>query len=100
MGLFQVSILPESHDQSAPFTLREAEAKKWLLQTTQEVQEEEAAKEITVDAAFRAVLSELDGVLTLKEQKKTAPKTFLCGRRVFTLLLTGFGKSLAKHRGA
>lgn len=49
-----------------PLHLKRRRHKKRPLQTTEEV----AAEEISVDAAFMAVLSEQDGILTVKEQKK------------------------------
>lgn len=56
------------------------------FKTTEEVKEEEeevtaslaALKEISADAAGVAVLSKLDGIVTLKEERKTALKAFLC----------------------
>lgn len=49
-----------------------------------------AAKDICVDAA-----SELDGILTLKEEQRAAPEAFLGAKDVFTLLPIGFGRSFA-----
>lgn len=54
----------------------------------------------SVDAAVAAVLSELDGVFTFKEEQRTALKAPLVGRDVFALLLTGFGRSLVTRCGA
>lgn len=43
-----------------------------------------------------AVLSGMDGIFTLKEGQRTAPKTSLGGRNAFALVLTGFGESRVK----
>lgn len=51
-----------------------------------------AAKQISMDVGAAAVLSELDGIFPLNQ--------FLHGQLVFTLLSTGFGKSLVLHSGA
>lgn len=40
-----------------------------------------AAKQISADAA--TVVSDLDGILTLKERRRAAPKAFLAGKDVF-----------------
>lgn len=56
------------------------------------------AKDIHVDAAVATVFfSELDGTSAFKEEQRIAPKAFLSGRDVFTLVLTGFGKNFLKH---
>lgn len=54
------------------------------------------AKKISIYAAAEAVLSEPGGIWTLKEQR-AAQRAYLGGEEVFSLLLTGFGKSLIKH---
>lgn len=51
------------------------------------------AKEICVEAAAVAVLSESDGFFTLKEEQKTSLATFPGGQIVFAFLLTGFDKN-------
>lgn len=53
-----------------------------------------AAKHISKDAA---VISQLDGVLTFKEEQNTALKVSRGEHLCFTLPLTGIGKSLGKH---
>lgn len=60
-----------------------------------------AANEISTDAAVMAVLSELDGIYTLKDEQKWLRKLFLFFQHDFSLLLTGIGKSLntAGHVG-
>lgn len=58
-----------------------------------------ATKEISVDTAVAVVLSELDGIFALKDEQRTAQKAFLGGEGVFSLRLTGFGKSLVEHTG-
>lgn len=57
-----------------------------------------AAKDVLMDAAIGADLSEVDGIFTLKEEQKSAPKAFLGGQRSFALFMTGF-KSYVKHCG-
>lgn len=52
-----------------------------------------AAKLISVDAPVAAVLFELDGIFTLEEEQTAALQAFLCGKYVFALLSTRFGKS-------
>lgn len=49
-----------------------------------------------MDAALAVVLSDLDGIFSLKEKRK-ALKAFLGRQPVFTLLPTLFDKSLAKR---
>lgn len=49
------------------------------------------AKNTGVVAAVAALLSELDGIFTLKEEQRTALRAFLGGQDV--------GKSFDKHRG-
>lgn len=53
------------------------------------------AKKISVDDAVAAVLSEVEGMLALKDEQRMALKVFLGGKDVLTLLLTGCGKSIA-----
>lgn len=50
------------------------------------------AKNISMDAALRAVLSELIGPFTLKEEQRAVLKGFLSVKDYFTLLSTGCGK--------
>lgn len=57
-------------------------------------------KQISLDAATAAVLSEPDGMFVWKEGQKTPRKVFLHGKDVFALLLTGSSKSLVKHHRA
>lgn len=46
-------------------------------------------QEISIDAAVRAVVSELDGIFVLRqEQRNMAQKAFISGKDVFLLLLT------------
>lgn len=54
-----------------------------------------AAKEIRVEAAEVAVLSQPDGIFSLKEERRRALKDFL-RKDIFVLLTAGFGKSLAQ----
>lgn len=54
-----------------------------------------ATKEIRVDAAVAAVLSELDGLFTFKEQHKTGQKALLGGQHCLALLQTGFGNMVS-----
>lgn len=42
-----------------------------------------AAPEISVDVALAVVISEPDGIFTLKKENKTALEAFLGGRHVF-----------------
>lgn len=73
---------------------------KLPITTTEEEEEEKhtvsenlaAAEETGVDAAVGAVLSELNGSFTSKEEQNMALKAFLSGQHVSTSLLTGFGK--------
>lgn len=71
--------------------------KPLLLKATEgdeeETQEMTAANEISLDAAV-AVSSQVDGILTLKEERITALRSFLDGKDVF-----GFNKSLVRQRG-
>lgn len=53
-----------------------------------------AAKEIRVEAAEVAVLSQPDGMFSLEEERRRAPKDFL-GRDIFVLLTAGFGLAQA-----
>ena len=46
-----------------------------------------APKEVSVDAAIASAISELESILSLKEDQKTALKAFLDGKDVFALLL-------------
>lgn len=46
------------------------------------------------------LLSEVDRIFTLRKKKKNAPEGFSLEEDVFVLLLTGFGKSLAKCHGS
>lgn len=55
-----------------------------------------AAKQISVEAALAAVLSELDGILALRDKQRTARRVLLGEQYVFALALIGFGKSLVK----
>lgn len=61
-----------------------------------------ATTETSMDAALEAVISELDGILALKEEQRTALKGFLGGKRCFPstpdwLLQRGF---FDKHQAA
>lgn len=56
-----------------------------------------AARNISADAGVAAVLSEMDGFFTLKEEKRTTLKLLLHGKDVFASFLTGSGKNLVKH---
>lgn len=47
-----------------------------------------------------AVLSEMDGIFTIKDNQKKILKAFLGGQHVFALLTTGFGKSSLQHKVA
>lgn len=59
-----------------------------------------AFKEISLNAAAAAVLSEQDCIFTLKEEKRKIFKVFLGGKEVYVLwLATGFGENLVKHGG-
>lgn len=51
-----------------------------------------AAKEVGVDAAIAAVLSQLGNIYSFKEEQKMELQAFLDGEDVFLLLLAGFGK--------
>lgn len=55
------------------------------------------AKEICVNAALVAVLSELVRVLTLKETQKMTLKVFLSEKDDFTSLSTDFGVKSLRH---
>lgn len=57
-----------------------------------------AANEISVDAAVTAVLSELDGIFTLKEEQRMTLKAFFSEKDILSLLPTGFSKSLVKRQ--
>lgn len=46
------------------------------------------------------LIPELDGIFGLREEQRTAPMAFLCGKDVFAILSTDFVKSLVKRRGA
>lgn len=79
------------------------------MKTTEEHNDEEeeeasvsrgAAKEINVDAATAAVLSEPDSIFPFEEEQRTTLKPFLGGEDVLSLLPTGIGRSLVKHRRA
>lgn len=59
-----------------------------------------AVQENRVDAAVFAVVPELDGLFTVKEEQRTVLKAFLRGNNVFTLLPTGFGQSSVKYCSA
>lgn len=48
-----------------------------------------------MDAAVAAVLSKMVGIFTLNEEQRTGVKAFLAIKDVFSLLRTGFGKSLS-----
>lgn len=48
----------------------------------------------------RLFLSEADGIFTLKEEQRKAPKPFMSGKGVLALLPTDFGKSFVKHIAA
>lgn len=52
---------------------------------------------MSVEAAVVAVLSELDGILTFREEQKAELEAFLGGQRVFNF---NFGQSLVKRCGA
>lgn len=58
-----------------------------------------ATKEISGDAGMAAVLSEVDGVFTLKEEQRATLKAFLGGKDIFALLHTSFDRSSVKHHG-
>lgn len=57
------------------------------IKITEEVSIPAAAKEIRVDAAIAAVLSELDAIFWLKEDQRAARKACLDGKDVFSLFL-------------
>lgn len=42
-----------------------------------------AAKDISMDAAEVAVISELDGIFAFKKEQRTAPNAFLLGKNMF-----------------
>lgn len=55
-------------------------------------------QEICADAAVASIWSEPDGKITFKEEKQTAVKAFLSGKKtVFPSPPTGFGKSQLTH---
>lgn len=57
-----------------------------------------AAKESSADAKVETVLSELGGILALKEeQNKTTPKAFLRWKRCFCFTPTSFQNSFVEH---
>lgn len=94
-------LLLVSYSQSAHFKLlekQEVTAAQLAHKTKDEIQEvtvgpAAAAQETSTDAAVAAVLSLVDGIFTSKaEQNVEAVK-------MFSLLLTGFGKSLSKRCG-
>lgn len=58
-----------------------------------------AAKEISVDAAAEAVLSELEAFQHRKKKMKTEQKDLLSGQHVPVLHLTGFAKNSVKLSG-
>lgn len=58
------------------------------------------ANKISMDAAVVATSSELDGLFRWKDQEKIALEDFLKREHCFTVLPTGSGQSLIKHRGA
>lgn len=57
-----------------------------------------ADKEISVDAAVAALISELKGIFTLKKNIKNGPEGF-SGREKKQQLWTGFGESSIKRCG-
>lgn len=57
-----------------------------------------AAKEIGVDAAVAAVLSELDGIVEFKVKQGTAQEAFLSEKDVFTLQIICFGMNFGEHQ--
>lgn len=61
---------------------KEEESKKKVLRVVATA----AAKDISVNAAMVAVLSELDGVLILKKTIKTALRAFAFGKHYETFL--------------
>lgn len=71
--------------------------------TTKEDKKEEvsltqaSAKQISMDVAVGAVLSELVGVFTFKQEQRAALKALLGEKDVFTVVLTGFSESEVKH---
>lgn len=46
---------------------------------------------VSTDAAIASVVSKLKSFSSLNEEQRLAPKAFLNGKVVFTLLLTCFG---------
>lgn len=50
-----------------------------------------------MDAAVDAILSELDGIMALKDEPRTTLKGFLGGKYVFSLLQTGSGWSFVRR---
>lgn len=84
-----------------PISFRVAVTKA-LNKTTadqEEIQEPAAAaKEISKNAAQAAAPSEADGVCIKGRTKSGTVKASLGGKRYFTSLPNGFGKSLAKRR--
>lgn len=46
-----------------------------------------------------SVLSELDGIFTIKDLQIMTLKAFLGGQHAFALWPTGSGNNLVKHRG-
>lgn len=47
-----------------------------------------AAKAISMDAVIVTVLSQLDGIFTLKREQRMVPQTFLGGKHVFFSFIT------------
>lgn len=59
-----------------------------------------ADEEVSVDAASVAVLSELDGILTMKNNIKKAIEGFFLGaQHSFLFFPSGFSKSSIRHSG-
>lgn len=75
--LRDVFIIPRSKQT------RKQQRAKWLLKRFTSV-------------SVAAVPSELDGVVTIKEEERTALKTFHGGQHVFSLLQAGFSGTLQR----
>lgn len=71
---------------------------KLLRKSTEEIMKREKIlqvfQKISVDAAVETVLSELVGILSIKEEQRAILKVLLGRQHVFVLLPTPFGKSL------
>ena len=53
-----------------------------------------APEEVSVDTVIASVISEVESISSLTDEQRAALMDFIHGKDVFTLLLTGFGKSL------